>query len=284
MRKAKKNLHRMPKLSFLDQVIYWAGLLLLGICWFALAFSPLLLRDWIAFSEEAVVAAREHASSLWILVPWMTFFLMTFIAWTIPYQNRQPIFGLKNFKYGPPAWPKVYPLFMKDKPYVWVSQREQKRKKQLKAVLLMILLVSFIPFPWSLYGRDCLYRDGSIRQYSMFNNLKKEYLCQEIETVEFSTYRYSTGKYVKTTHWGVEVTLTTNSGNSYSFQDRDTKLKWESGSPQWLGTMLDLKEQYDPAIIRYDPSADLDRVVWDCGLSDADEARLYQLFGAEYTE
>ena len=119
----------MPPLSFLDKLIYWTIFLLLAAAYLLLLFGPIYLRDRIAFSEETVLAAEDHVSSLWMIVPGMTFFLMTFLLWNQPYQDRKPIFGLKNFKYGPPAWPKVYPLFMKNKPYVWVSERKKKERK-----------------------------------------------------------------------------------------------------------------------------------------------------------
>ena len=66
-------------------------------------FGPLYLRDIIAFADESVVATEDHISVLWLIVPWMTFFLMTFILWYMPYQDRKPIFGKKNFKYDMPG-------------------------------------------------------------------------------------------------------------------------------------------------------------------------------------
>ena len=194
----------MPPLSFVDKLIYWTIFLLLAGCYLVLIFGPLYLRDRIAFSEETVLAAEAHVSIMWLGVPWMTFFLMTFILWNQPYQDRKPIFGLKNFKYGPPAWPKVYPLFMKNKPYVWVSERKKKERKQIAVVLLVVLLLSFVPFPWSLYGRDCLLHDGGIAEYSMFNNRTEEFASGEIAQIQIETYRYSTGSRHRTTHWVFE--------------------------------------------------------------------------------
>ena len=130
-RKAKKRLHQMPPLSFVDKSIYWFILLVLLALYFLLTLGTLFLRRKIAFQDEMVIACEDNISFLWFLVPWMTFMLMTFITWYDLYQRRKPIFGIRNFKYGPPAWPKEYPLFMKNKPYVYVSEQKRKRARRL---------------------------------------------------------------------------------------------------------------------------------------------------------
>lgn len=279
MRKAKKNLHRMPKLSFLDQMLYWIGLLLLGASYLLLVLSPMLLRDKIAFSDDAVIAVTETASAFWAVIPCLSFLLITLIPWTILYNDRRPIFGLKNFQYGPPAWPKVYPLFMKNKPYVWVSERKKKEKKRIAILLILILLVSFIPYPWSLYGRNCLYADGSIRQYSMFNNRKQEILPQEMESAEFSVYTYTSGKYTKTRHWGVQITLSTGSKRQHTFQSGDFRRAPQSGTPGWLTEMVRLTDCYDPEIICFSNQEELRKVAIDHELTAEAQHLLYQLFG-----
>ena len=187
-------MHKMPPLSFVDKTIYWFLFLLLCGAYIVLLFGPLYLRHRIAFADRSVAAVEDNISIFWLGVPWMTFFLMTFIPWMQAYQDRKPIFGKRNFKYGPPAWPKVYPLFMKNKPYVFESERKKKERKQIAIVLLVVLLISFIPLPWSLYGRDCLRHDGSIVQYNMFNKEVRNFSSEEITNVKIETYRYSTGK------------------------------------------------------------------------------------------
>ena len=159
----------MPRLSFVDKLIYWTIMLFFIACYIALVVIPLLMRDAVAFADETVMAKTDHASSFWFFPGWLTFFLMTFIIWTNLYQNRKPIFGLRNFKYGPPAWPRIYPLFMKNKPKVWVSERAKKERKQRAVLLVIVLLISFISYPWSIYGRDCLQHDGGVKEYNMFN-------------------------------------------------------------------------------------------------------------------
>ena len=269
----------MPPLSFVDKLIYWTIFLLLAAAYLLLLFGPIYLRDRIAFSEETVLAAEDHVSSLWMIVPGMTFFLMTFLLWNQPYQDRKPIFGLKNFKYGPPAWPKVYPLFMKNKPYVWVSERKKKERKQIAVILLAVLLVSFVPFPWALYGRDCLLHDGGIVEYSMFNNRTEEFASGDIAQIQIEAYRYSTGTRHRTTHWGVRMVFRTDSGEKYIFDHRDFRNDTESEICYWLEAMLAVKGRYDAGIIRYEGLDDLSRVIYDRNLNPAETEILYRLFG-----
>jgi hypothetical protein len=276
-RKAKKKLHQMPPLSFADMVIYWSIMVILIALYIGLLVGPLLLRGEIAFAEESVMAARGTAAILWMLVPWMTFFLMSFILWVTPYQARRPIFGRRNFKYGPPAWPKIYPVFMKAKPYVWVSERTKKNRKTIALVLAIVLLVSFIPLPWSLYDRECLRSDGSIVRYNVFNRESREHSSGQVAAVEFETHSYSTGKSSIRRRWGVMVTLVTDSGRRYVFNHREFRTV-DGESRYWVEAMLQLKRRYDPAIITYTGADKLTRVAEDQRLTAGELQRLRQLF------
>lgn len=270
----------MPKLSVVDQLIYWSMFAVLCAAWFGLGFLPIVLGKRIAFADEMVTAYKEHASQLWMLVPWMTFFLMTFLLWHDPYEKRQPIFGRKNFKYGPPAWPRVYPLFMKDKPKYWVSPKQQKNKRALAIFLVIVLLLSFIPLPWSLYGRDCLHTDGSIHIYNMFNVQTREYDTSEIESVRFEIYLHSTGgRYSRRWIWDVGVELVTESGKTYFFGNEDFRYEKDSEVLCWLPAMLQLKARFDPAIVTYSGTANLGNVAEEFTMNPREIDLLRQLFG-----
>lgn len=278
-RKAKKKVHKMPPLSFLDKMIYWGIFAVLCAAYVALMFGPLQLRHAIAFSDEAVIAAADHFSAFWLGIPWLTFFLMTFILWLLPYQNRTPIFGKKGFKYGTPAWPKVYPLLMKNKPPVWVSENKKKQRQSFAIFLLVVLLVSFIPLPWSLYGRDCLRYDGSIVEYNMFGQQVEEFAPGDIKEVTADIFRYSTGgKYHKTSHWGIQLKMRTDSGKKYTFDHREFD---NDGTRLYLSQMASVISRYDPGIIRYEDIEDLDKLIGEKGLSEEEIQLLYQIFGRE---
>ena len=82
-KKSKKRKPQMPPLSFVDKVIYGLIMLVLVGAYIGLLLGTFALRNQIAFREEMVVAVEENGSMLWLLVPWMTFFLMTFILWLL---------------------------------------------------------------------------------------------------------------------------------------------------------------------------------------------------------
>lgn len=268
----------MPRLSPLDRLIYWLIMIMLIIVYFLLILIPIDLWHLIAFRDESVIAATGKASLLWVLIPFTTFFLMTFILWEQVYQNRRPIFGIRNFKYGPPAWPKVYPLFMKNKPRVYVSPRAKKQRRALAILLVVILLVSFLPFPLALYGRTVLHQDGSITEYSPFNCVYHAFYSGECAEIRIGTYRYSNGKSSPSTHWGVKMTFVTETGRKYTFDHRDFRLDTQAGISGWLTAMLSIKGRHRPEIISYHGAENLNRVIIDRNLSETEQALLLHLF------
>lgn len=278
MGKKKKKRLRMPPLSPLDKLIYWALFLILCAAYIALLAVPLWLRHRIAFEQDAVIASVDSVSVLWLSVPWMTFFLITVILWLDAYQTRRPIFGRKDFRYGPPNSPKIYPLFMKDKPCVYISPRQQKQRRLIAAILIALLLLSFIPLPWSLYGRTSLHQDGSIVQHSMFNRPTQEFSSGDIADIQLETFRYSTGKHYRTTHWGVRLVFTTDSGAQYSFDHRDFRRDDDAEVVFWISAMWRLLKRYNPAIIHVSGAEDLELVVKERNLSEAEAELLYRLF------
>ena len=275
-RKAKKKMHRMPPLSFVDKLIYWFLMALLIAAYFALLIGVLMLRDKIAFWDSTVVAKYDHASLLWMLVPWMTFFLMTFILWLQPYQDRKPIFGLRNFKYGPPAWPKVYPLLMKNKPPVYTSERKKKEKRSVALLLTVILLVSFIPLPWSLYGRSCLHSDGSIVRHNMFNQVTQEFSEHDIESLEIEAFHTKQGKGRRI--WTVRMKFTTESGRNFHFALRD----FRGNATEILSAMLQVKSCYHPSIITYSGTEHVGGVLSERAFNAEERLMLYELFNLPY--
>lgn len=281
-RKVKKKPHKMPPLSAIDKLIYWTVFVLLVASYFGLIAGTLCLRNKIAFADKSVIAVEDHASLFWLLLPWFTYFMITFILWVYWYQDKRPLFGRKNFKYGPPAWPKVYPLFMKNKPPVWVSERKKKEKRQFAIALIVVLLLSFIPYPWSLYGRDCLCDDGSLVQYNMFDRQTHEFRSEQITQIEIRTFKHGGKKYDWRTYWGVEMVFKTDSGKKYCFDHRDFQSGRENEVVYWLRGMLKVKECYDPGLIHYDGADCLKNVIADKSLNQEEVRLLYQLFNEPY--
>ena len=276
-KKAKKKVHKMPPLSLLDKLIYWTILLVLCVAYFGLLFGPFYLRDVIAFADEAVIAVENLTNSAWHIFTWLTFVLITFIPWGHFYQNRMPIFGKRNFKYGPPAWPHEYPLFMKNKPYVFGSEKKKKTQKRIAMALVIILLISFIPFPKSLYERNCLQSDGSILQYNMFNQQTHDIASGEIEEITIEAYPHHRRRRLRD-HWNVKMTFVTDNGEKYTFKHWEFRENSDGSAQHPFVTMSNIKQRYSPEIIRYAGVEDLHNVIADNRLSEEEIALLYQLF------
>lgn len=277
-RKAKKRMHKMPPLSFVDKLIYGILFLLHLTLSYILLLELLHLCRVIAFADISVVAVAARSGILWVIIPWLTYFLIPFILLDKSYIDRKPIFGKRNFKYGPPAWPKVYPLFMKNKPYVFVSERKKKDRRLSVIILLIVLLVSLIPLPLSLYGRNCLRDNGSIVQYNMFNNVARSFTSEEIEEVTIKAYRYHTKSDPKFWSYGVQIVLITDTGKEYTFNAWEFRDHEKNGALTWLLSMEDIKQHYDQEIIRYEGVNYLDDVVADKALTNEEALLLYQLF------
>lgn len=274
-KKAKKRKPQMPPLSFADKAIYAAAALLLCAAYFALGIVFFYLRDRIAFSDDTVIAATESLAVGWFFVPWLIFFLITFIPFVSAYESRRPIFGRKGLRYGPPTYPKVYPLFMKNKP------REQKGKGRIAILLLLVLLIGLIPLPWSLCARSCLRCDGSVVKYNGFNRQSREWRPEDFSEIRIETFRfrYTTGKHIRSYHWGVQMVLRTSEGKQYKFDHGDFRGDVSAEDRYWLEAMLDIKRYYDPHIISCSGIENLSHVIANRTLSPEETEMLYQLFG-----
>lgn len=136
--KAKKKVNRMPPLSALDRMIYGGLFLLITAINLAVMILPFFIWYRKAFQDPSVAAASMSAGIIWGVFSFCVFLGVSYGLWGMAVQKQQPIFGKRNFKYGPPAWPKVYPLFMKNKPYVWVSKRALQQRRRNAVILLLL--------------------------------------------------------------------------------------------------------------------------------------------------
>ena len=114
--KAKKKVHPMPKLGFADQMIYALGYLLIfavlvGLFWFRFYW----IEDRM-MAQPGAVAYEARGSSYWYFPFYLSLMFSLFIPWYGLHQKRYPFFGKRGVKYGPPAYPRTFPLFMKNKP------------------------------------------------------------------------------------------------------------------------------------------------------------------------
>lgn len=241
-KKAKKKIPAMPKLGLVDQMIYVLGyLLILTVLIGGLVFFTFGMKDRM-LEQPGAVAYEAHGSNFWAAPFYMTLLLSLFIPWLALHSERFPFFGKRGVKYGPPAYPRTFPLFMKNKPQYWKSPTEARlRRAGVIAVVVLNLLCALLA-PLSIYGRDMLYENGTLRDYSMFNNVKREYEPEDAEEIVLSIGRHKTGRYGSYT-WRLTVRI--DYGNrEYRFYNSSF-----SGS-DWVGELDAVLRNFDPALIR----------------------------------
>ena len=257
----------MPKLGFADQMIYALGYLLIfavlaGLIWFRFYWIEDLMRQ-----QPGAVAYEARGSSYWYFPFFMSLMFSLFIPWYGLHQKRYPFFGKRGVKYGPPAYPRTFPLFMKNKPQYWKSPTEARMRKTTAIFVVALNLVLLLMVPLAIHGRNMLYEDGTFRQYTVFDRVKREYRPEDAESVTISIGRHKTGKFSYT--W--RLTLSIDYGDrEYRFYSRSF-----SGA-DWVDTLTQVLAQFDPEIIQVWNIEKLDD--YGRGLSEENHRKLLELF------
>lgn len=272
---AKKKIHPMPKLGWKDQLLYITVMIITG------GFSVfgwlivMQIQDDIAFSDPQVIArtvGKGNMSCIWLMLWCMVAFGLIIAG---PYQNRFPIFGRTDIKYGPPAYPRIYPLFMKDKPKYWVSPKEVQKQncsRMIAAILLVItFLVSAAMFPLSLHGRAVLNEDGTVTVYDARNREVHQYAYYEVTSVELGTYQ-SSGRYSGS--WHIHFVITTKDSETYRFAAHS----FAGTDLQQLQTMLHVKEELYGNQCLISGFENVQKVIQDQYRQADEQALVYQLF------
>lgn len=257
-RKAKKRVHPMPPLGWKDQLVYWLGILLtagFSIGSFIIAGT---VQDQIAFSDPNVMARIDGPGNLgWV---WILFWMLLAFCFILtgPYQHRFPIFGRSDLQYGPPAYPRVYPLFMKNKPKHWVSPKELEKRKKRNRIIAIFVILSFLLslffFFHAFHGRTVLQNDGAIRIYNGFDREVKTYEPEDIDSLELKVYSYKSKNSPR--RWNICFRITTSDSETY----RIPVSAFRGTKTEKLQAMFLVKEQiYRDIPLSIDPT-DLHRV------------------------
>ena len=272
-KKSKKKFHPVPALGWVDKLIYYTAMAVVLL--FAILTLVLYshLRESIAYCDPDVIASMNgigYAQFIWMIF----WFITAFVLICVPYGKKQPIFGKKGVKYGPPAYLPVYPLFMKNKPYKWVSEREVKRKKKAKTISALALILTFLfscgMFTLSLSGRAVLNNDGTITVYNAINKETEHYKKSDITSVSLETHKYYS-RY--SNYWTIRYVMNTE----------DKKFEYAIGSfkgadQEQLQNMLYVKEELYPNLITISGSENLQKVFRDQNLSAEEQKQVYELF------
>ena len=264
-KKQRKN-NKMPPLWWVDKLIY-IGLITIAIGLLAAYFIfQVFTIEKLYFLETGVIAYDRHAGMLWFIP---TFFLLIGLIAFIydKFSSRYPIFGIPNFLYGPSKYPRIYPIFSKDKQKI--PPITKRNMLILRTILVVLILICASTSLLSLWGHDCLYEDGSISRYNMFHKQTDANPAGEITHIHFSVMRHKRAYYVA-------MELTTINDETYYFRS----YLFDQTDQSWLIQMLQIKNQFPDSIITYDTKR-IDQLIAYKNFNDTETAQLYKLFNLE---
>ena len=172
-----------------------------------------------------------------------------------------------------------YPLFMRNKPDVYVKPSEKQWRKTKCVLISGVLILTLIPLAFSFCGRKCITKDVTLQRYNAVNIKRAEYTVDEIKSATFRTY-YSLGTKNSTGHWEISVKLTTNNNKNFKFLYNDFKPFGEGMHTETLDMLLSIKSKLDSEDIEYDGTDNLDDVAKAKGFNTKEKEMLYELFNA----
>ena len=272
--KAKKNVHPMPKLGWKDLLLYWTVMFGLGIFGIVALFWAIMTAEQIAFADPSVIAAMNGpGSECFLFLPFLCY--VPVLITLGPYTKRLPVFGRSDIKYGPPAYPRIYPVFMKNKPQYWVSQKEVKRKKRIRWIIAGLLIIAFsicIPlYISSVYPRSVLHNNGSVSVYDTSNELVETYHSGEISYVELTT---DSSAYRGNVSWFIDLNIHLENGKSFSYSMNC----FRGSATQELEAILYAKEKLFGDRLIITGTEDLDMVIIDRYHTAEEKQLVYKLF------
>ncbi len=270
-KKKRKQRREMPPLGRLDKAIYWVIGVLLLVGFSAFFFWVMFHAEWLGFREENVAAVYVR-ESLWGLLGSGCLGVSLFGTWGSLYEGRQPIFGAPGVYYGPPL-PKKYPLFWKDKAPKSDFDRAWTRFWVCFLVVLNLLLL--LPAVFCSQGRNEWCTDGSVRRVSQTGRITEEYRVEDVRELTLGVYSHSRRRSF-TVDWGVSMKLEMNDGEEYVFRSRSFRSGDREGIRRWIAELQELAALYPNVTVRR--AEELDRVIRDHGLNEAEAAILEKLF------
>lgn len=277
MAKKKKKKLKMPPLSALDSCIYYLGMALCVILGLSLSLFVTLLTKRIGLSDPEVIAVDERATVLLGIFPYIAFLLLLLCPLCTAYSKCIPIFGKKGIQYGPPKYPKVYPLFMKEKPPVWVSERKKESRKTFTVFYVILVILCLLPTPAGVFGRSCLMENGDVAVYNFLNREIQRYHTVDIQELCF----YAADMHTRSRGYSYDLNakLTMENGKTFYFDAADFRSFRNSEPASWLLYMLDLKDRVSPERITYKDPHLLSEVADTFNLSSEEIELMEQLFG-----
>ena len=280
-RKERKN-KKMPPLYWVDKLIYIMLIILLIFLLCAYFIFTFFDVERLYFREQGVIAYERHASVFWAFPP-IFLLLILIIVLGSAFASRRPIFGIPNFLYGPSKYPRIYPLFSKDKPKMKLTPIVKRNTLISWTIVSLLVLTTLSTSLLAFAGRDCICADGSITKYSVFNTAKAEYTSGQIAHIEFSVQRRrgdspsNIPRYLRPKTLYVSMTITTTDNQEFYF--RSTRFA-NDGDTDWIDYMQQIKDLYPEEMITCHTDG-VEAFILHKQLNENDQARLYKLFNQE---
>lgn len=279
-KKRKKHRPQAPSLSSFDKFLYW----LLASCSLLIGcfFLPILYRVYYdQCFEDPSLLAQSDKGFIFGMMYWL-FLWIGIAAVLLELRSRkQPIFGKKGITYGPPKWKAVYPLFSRT---FWKHFLANRKRVLITAVaaLLVTSLTTGVTMA-SLFARDQLYNDGSIRGFNFLNQQVQHCTASDVVEIHICTEYDSNGNHrigrfgiKRRGSWGIQLRIHTNDGIIY-FDDRHFRPDQGSMDESLIG-MLQIKALFDPDQIVIVGTDKIPRVIADQEFTQEEAQLLYDLF------
>lgn len=185
----KRKKPKMPPLSVLDKLIYYFLFLIIIMISFSFSFIPEWVHNFTSFTNNRVFAVATGSSSLFLVIPTLTIFCISFCFWIVKFKEKRPIFGKRGIIYGEQTR-NIYPLFgqqHKPKSINDLSKNKKMYKRSVSASLAIILILSFVIGAFGIYSRYEL-TDTSIVKYDCLNHVSNQYPLNTVTQVEIGAY------------------------------------------------------------------------------------------------
>ena len=260
--KRKPPALRPPPLSGLDKAVYVCLFLADLALLFGMLFGLLALQRKIAYADPTVMSSAARGTVFWA-APFLTVFaIITMGGLFTAYGDKKPIFGKKGIPYGSVHYAPVYPLFMKGRPKPYIRPSEKRYRRFMIRFAVGALAVTLLLTPLALYGRNSLREDMSITVYSVFDQEKRRYEQEDIDTVTFTIRRRSKGYRLI-----LRAEIRTKDGRRYDY-----------GSTGDLDTLLYIKSHVSPSQVRYKWENRLEELIRRENFTPDEAAKVRMLF------
>ena len=269
--------HLRPPLSFLDKSIYFLCIVVsfLGTMLLLICFDD--IQNIIAFSKAETIAYKSSASSLFVL-PFMTFLeISAIVVFIVGLESKKPIFGSKKYKYGEyPYREDCFPLFCKKKYNLKKTPSRKKFVRQMTLLWCVGLFLCACLIPFSLFGRNALYKDNRIEEINMLNLTGDTYTTDDFAHLTIKTqfvFRFRTANY-----WKYGITIEMKDGKDFSFSNQDFDWRVSGAKDICLDKMLEIKSLFDSEAITIKGAKNTDEVADYLGFNESQQNKINELF------